>query len=166
MDDRDGTATSGFGRHVPDQDAVGYARETAVGDEGDILAETPPLELDGEHDHLGHAGFSDGSNVAHDDDIAVRDLAGADRVHGVTFAFEHSGGAGEAAVVQGLATELEHTTLGCQVAGEHGDVIVGWGDRCSGRQHDVLVAEFVERWHVGQVLGHGFAGDRHRVAMK
>ena len=80
-----------------------HAGKAAVGDQRDVFAEAPPLQLDREHHHLGHAGPADRADIAHHDHVARHDLAGADRRHRLGLGLEHARRAAELALLERLA---------------------------------------------------------------
>ena len=70
LDEGDRAAVDGFGGDVADAEAVGPAREPAVGDERDVAAPAGALHGTGDGQHLAHARAALGALVADDDDVA------------------------------------------------------------------------------------------------
>ena len=118
LDDGDRAAERGLRRDVADHQAVGPAREPAVGQERDRIAQALADERAGDLQHLLHARPADRALVADDDDVAGLDLLGADRVVAGRLRIED---AGRSAVLAALvAGELDHAAVGRQRAVEDG----------------------------------------------
>ena len=99
MDSADGSAGEGFGSDVSDACTGGYAGESGVGDECDVLAVGEVFECCSDLVDLFHAG-AEGAAASEDHDVASFDLerlvAGLDGSGGVAFGGEDAGVAGVA----------------------------------------------------------------------
>src|SRR5690606_31262234 len=109
-DEGDGAAHLRLGRDVADDEAVGAAREAAVRDERDVVAEAGAHDDGGRRQQLRHAGAALRTLVADDDDLALQDLALLDGVEHVLLAVEGAGGALEGEAF--LARDLRDRALG------------------------------------------------------
>ena len=97
-------------RDVADHQAVRRAREAAVGDQRDLVAEPFADERRGDVQHLAHAGAAGGAFVADHDHVAGLDRARLDGGEAVLLGVEDARGA---AVVEPLvAGELDDAALG------------------------------------------------------
>ncbi|CAH0167066.1 hypothetical protein SRABI91_01099 [Rhodococcoides fascians] len=94
-DEGDGSAVDCLGCHVSDAEAGGSAGESAVGEQQDVLAQARALDGSGDREHFAHSGSALGSLVADDDDVACRDGAVFESIHGRAFALENSCGTDE-----------------------------------------------------------------------
>ena len=86
LDQRDRPAHRGLGRDVADDHAVGAAREAAVGDQADRVAEPRADDRRGRREHLAHAGSALRPFVADHEHVARLDLACEDRLEAVLLA--------------------------------------------------------------------------------
>ena len=101
---------------MADHQAVGRAREAAVGDQRDLVAEPLADERGRDVEHLAHARAAGRALVADDDDVARLDRA---RLDGREAGLLRVEDARRAAVEQPLvAGELDDAALGREVAAE------------------------------------------------
>lgn len=80
LDERNRPADLRLGRDVPDDEAVRAAREAAVGDERDVLAEARTHDDGGWREHLWHARTAFRTLVTDHDHSSLLDLAVLDRL--------------------------------------------------------------------------------------
>ena len=85
-----GPPRAASGRDVPDHQPARRAREAAVGDERDRVAEARADDRRGDAQHLAHPRPAGRALVAHDEHVARRDLPGADGVGAGLLAVEHA----------------------------------------------------------------------------
>ena len=154
---RDRAAVHGLGSDVAGHEPARGAREAAVGEQRDLVAEPLPHERRGDREHLAHARPAGGALVADHDDVAGQDLAARDGGHRRLLAVEHPR---RAAVVDALvAGELDHRALGGEVAAQDREPAGGL-ERVGERADDLLAGRFVRRAGVlaDRLAGHGDRG--------
>src|SRR5262249_34847449 len=122
QDERDGPADRRLRRHVPHNQTVGAAGESAVGDETDAVAETGTDDRRRWGEHLPHPRAADGPLVPNHDHITRPDEAREDRVEAGLFGIEdasrpvdprllHSRDLGDAALLGQVAPENRQVAL-------------------------------------------------------
>lgn len=115
-------ANEGFRGDVTDHKAMAAAGETAIGDEGHVLAQALAHDGGGRAQHLSHAGAAFGAFHADDDDVAFFDFVFEDGVQGFLFGLENNGFAGETEAF--FAGDFADGTLWAEVAFEDHQVAV------------------------------------------
>src|SRR5207244_6589346 len=119
LDEGDGPTLDGHGSDVADAEAVGAAREAALGHERCVRAPTRTLHGTRDGEHLAHARTALRSLVADDDNVTGVDAATEDLLHGLVLAIEHAGRALEAELVE--PGDLHHAAVGRQRAAQDGE---------------------------------------------
>ena len=97
----DRAAAGRLGRDVADHQAVRRAREAAVGDQRDLVAEALADERGGDVQHLAHAGAAGRALVADHDHVAGLDRARLDRREAVLLGVEDARRAAVVAAARG-----------------------------------------------------------------
>ena len=144
------TAAGRLGRHVADHQPARRAREAAVGDERDRLAEPDADHRGGDAQHLAHARPAGRALVADDEHVARRDRARAHRGDAGRLVVEHARRPGLARALG--AGELDEAALGREVAAQRAQRAARLVRRGAGEQ-DVAV-------------GRGRVGRRRRRASR
>ena len=142
--------------------AVTTAGETAVGDERHILAKSEAHDGARRSEHFAHAGPTFRSFEANDNDIALVDLLGENRLHREIFRIEDARVAGEDFTFL-TGNFCDRPTLG-EVAVKHAQVAVFF-ERIIQRTNDLLafgirLGEFLK------VLAHGATGHGHAITVQ
>src|SRR5690606_5632624 len=131
---------------VADAEAACGARETPVGDQGDLVAHALAVERRRGGEHLAHAGAAARAFVADDDDLAFLVLTLGHGLEGVFLALEPAGRALADLVLH--AGDLPDRALWCAIAFQT-DGPAGLGDGFGHRIDDVLV---LVELHAFQIL--------------
>src|SRR6516164_10085450 len=116
-DQADRPADRRLGPDMADAEAVGGAREPAVGQERHLVADTLAVEGRGRRQHLAHPGTAARPLIADDDDVALLVAALVDRLKRVLLAVEAQCRTAEAQI--GHAGDLDDRPLRRKVAREH-----------------------------------------------
>jgi hypothetical protein len=161
-DEADGAALLGLGDDVADQESVGATGEAAVGDQGNVLAETRAHDGGGGLQHLDHSRSTLGTLVAdhHHRLLALLDLAALERLDEGVFAVEGARLTLEAQAL--LARDLTDGSAGSQGAAQDLDV-AGRLDGVAERADDLLRGR--EALDLLEVLGERLAGNGHDGAV-
>ena len=148
-------------RDVSDHEAVAAAAEPSVGDERHVFAEALAHDGGSRRKHFPHAGSALRPFVANDDDVAFLDRAVENGFHRLLLGFKHDGLAFE--VQPFLAGNFCDRAVAGEVAAQDDQMAVLL-DRIIEAVNDGLRGRI--RFHVGQRLCHGFAGDGEGVAVE
>ena len=146
---------------MPDDEAVGSAREAAVGDEGDVSAQPAAHDHGGGGQHFRHPGPTARTLVADDDHISPSDPARPDRLIRLGLAVEYARRALEALPL--LAGDLRHGAALGHVAVEDAQV-PGRLDRLAQSAHDLGIVG--KRRRLRRVLRQRPPRDGHAVSVQ
>ena len=161
LDNGKGAAFVRFGGDVADNEAVAAAGESAVGDEGDVVAESFAHDGGGGRQHFSHAGASFGAFVADDEDVAFLDFVVEDGLEGGFFGVEGFGSAAEMEAF--FAADFGDGAGFGEIAVEDDEVSVFF-DGVAEAADDFLAGRVVGS--VGEVLGECASGDGEAVAVQ
>ena len=143
---------------MADHQPTRCAREAAVGDERDRLAQPRADDRRGHAQQLAHARPTGGALVADDEHVARLDVSGADRVGARLLGVEDQRGAGVCPALR--AGELDEASLGREVAAQRVER-PAWLERLLKGQDDLAV----RRRRVRRRLRERLTGDRGRRAV-
>ena len=132
---RDRAAVRGFRRHVADHETVGGAAETAVGDQGDIVAQPLADQRRGHRQHLAHAGTAGRAFESDHHDVASVDLPRLHRGERGFFAVEYA--RRTCVLLAAVAGELDDAAVRREIAVED-RIAAARLDRIADRTHYVL----------------------------
>jgi hypothetical protein len=162
-DETNGPALLSLRSNVADEETVAAAREAAIGDECNVVAETVAHDGGAGLEHLGHTGATLGSFVADDDDglLALLESAGLESLDEEVFGVEAACLTSEDGAF--LSGDLADGTFGCEAAAEDLNVASGL-DGVGDGADDVLVGR--EVGHKLGILLQSLAGDGHTRAVE
>ena len=146
---------------MADDEPVGAAGETSVGDQGHIFAQAFAHHRGGGSEHFAHAGAALGSLVADNNDVTLFHRAFEDVFEGGFFRVEDPGCAAEFFAF--FAGNFRHGPAGCEVAVEDDEMAV-FLDRIFERPDDLLA--FGVGLERREVLLEGLAGHGEAVAVE
>jgi hypothetical protein len=145
---------------VAGHQAVRCAAETAVGQEGDGVAESCADQSGGDGEHFAHARAAFWSFITNDDDVARLDFIFVDFGEGRFFAVEDASGATEIRSV--VSRNLNDAAFGCQIASENDQAAGGLEGICYFAD-DFLFGFF---FCGGGFLGERFSGNGDGFALQ
>ena len=87
----DSATSSSLRGNVANRDARGTTRETAIGNQGALLAQAQALQVGGRVQHLLHTRATLRTLVLDDDDVALLDVLRQNLVHGLVLRLDHEG---------------------------------------------------------------------------
>jgi hypothetical protein len=154
---RNRAAARRFRRNVANHEAVGRAGETAVGDQGHVVAKAASDQRGGDAEHFAHAGPAGRAFVADHDDVPGMNLIALHGGEGFFLTLEDARLTLELTAF--LAGQLEDAAVRREVAVQDG-VATARLQRATDRMHHVL---FVGARRGGGFLEQAAAGDRGRV---
>ena len=146
LDDRNRAADGGFRRHVADHEPVAAAREAAVGNQRDFVAETTADDGARRAQHLAHARRSLRALVTNHEHVAGGDGAVENCPQRIFLRMKDARATGEARAF--LARNLRDGAFGCEIAVEDREMAIGL-QRLVEAAHDVLARRV--RRNVGEV---------------
>ena len=161
LDNGKGAAFGGFGGDVANNEAVAAAGESAVGDEGDMVAKPFAHDGGGGRQHFSHAGSAFGAFVADDEDVAFLDFVVEDGLEGGFFGVEGFSSAAE--VEAFFAADFGDGAGFGEIAVKDDEVSVFF-DGVMKAADDFLAGRVVGG--VGEVLGECLSGDGEAVAVQ
>ncbi|OIQ67945.1 hypothetical protein GALL_504740 [mine drainage metagenome] len=141
-------------------EAAGRAREPSIGDEGNLAAHALPGQRCRGRKHFAHARTATRSLIADDDDLALFVGLLLDRLEGILFAIEATGGTGKFQIRH--TRDFHDRSLRRDISLQT-DNATGDGDRLVGGPHYILVRI---PFHALEVFGDRPACDCHAVAMQ
>src|SRR5262249_22172901 len=142
-----------LGRDVTDDEPVAAAGEAAVGDQSDVFAQTFAHDGGGWRKHFAHAGSTERSFEADDDDVTFDNGAVEDFFESSFFGVEYASLASEAKAF--FAGNFGDGTFGSEIAIENDEVAVLFYGLIE-RLNDGLAIRV--RLNVAESFGHGLAG--------
>nr|ABZ08895.1 hypothetical protein ALOHA_HF4000APKG5H11ctg2g13 [uncultured marine microorganism HF4000_APKG5H11] len=145
---------------MADHWSVGRAGEPAVGDQGNIVAQSLSHDGGGDRQHLLHAGPALGSFVADDDDVPRLDIAPLDGLESGRFLVEDPSRALEYFLL--MSGNLDHRAVWGDVAPEDGQPAGGGAGRVDLVDHG-LVFDGLDGLNV---LPQSLSGNGHSVAVE
>ena len=138
---------------MPDEAAVVRAGKTAVGDQGCLQGQTPPVEEFHGLVHFPHTGSPFGSLIANHDDLAFLDPAFQNSRVGLFFIVKAVRRSGKSVHIRMDGGRLGNGAVGRQIAAQNGEsaLIAPWVLHC-------FYNHTVGSRGGSQVFGQGFAG--------
>jgi len=157
-----GTTLLRLGHDVTDQETVRAARETTVGDQGNVLAEPSTHDGGRGFQHLNHSGGALGTLIADDDNglLTLLDLAALEGLDEGVFAVEGACLTLEAKTF--LSSDLADGAAGGKGAAEDLDVARGLDGVGQGTDNLLVGREALDFL---DVLGEGLTGHGHDVSV-
>mmetsp|Transcript_36622 Transcript_36622/g.91818 ORF Transcript_36622/g.91818 Transcript_36622/m.91818 type:complete len:212 (-) Transcript_36622:952-1587(-) len=146
---------------MPDDKAVGAAREAAVGEQGHVTTKARAHDGTGGGQHLRHAGSALGTHIADDDNAAFRDFAPLQGGQHRLLVVKNERWARKELAL--LACDLRHSTTRRKVTLENADVARVLYGALKRRENSLVSGKAAL---ARKVFGKRLPGDGHGAAVK